>query len=414
MKTAVIPRLHILRDDFSHGLIGVKQRTLDAARHGQPIQPVAAQLQTLVFANIQQLAGELADQRRINPDELIVFEAGSFAKGSCNAGSDLDLNLVYPEQDFARLHGFESALIDALTTTLSLPKWAIHNNQLNLASQNKGFLATVDPQLLASRRIRRDIVMKIVQVLRSRGIFSVGGKDTLEWASWAAVREPAFYSAYNLFAVGRFMAGNPVFGFIHDSEYIFGNAAAFKDYRSRFQAAIDLVKLQQSLGKILMNLQRSPDIEKHPKLGNYSHCLDLDGAWLMAKRYGGHKVGLMLLSILAYAEASETGSVRHTYGDYLESPFYEKFFGQPLRDQLFWAIDYLLKLRAVIGIFANGDATTPGLAPQFPLANPAQTTAKVLDVFGYESFGELNQEVMAARGIIKQALAKAVEARYQR
>ena len=398
------PEIRIAREEFAHWAISLKQRTVQTVRADQPLKPLMDEQRAYVLPIIAQIASHLIDLHKVKPQEVIGYEMGSYAKGTCTAASDLDLNVAY--QDGPRIYPFERNLRLTLARVLGLGSNQIHNNDLNMATNKKELRNELPEEILKWRRIRRWLILEITNILWERGIHMVGGIDLLSWRVWAAIRSPQLVTLSGLNAVDKLSSGFYVSGGVLNKAFIFGNRENYDAIKEQVDRAINLPKIRSGISGLLEKLGTARQGAIGGSLEAAKNTKDLEYFIIHS---GGYKTAFNLLFVLGFDPTAATTKIIYSYDDYLSAGNIARILGNELRDQLFESIDWLLKARAVISIYASGGTAIPLLGPdQMKIKDPAALQS-MLSALNLNSFEEMKEAVGEKREIVQRAVLAARE-----
>ncbi|MFH1826053.1 MAG: hypothetical protein ABH823_02025 [bacterium] len=400
--------LNVRREEVAHWLIGLRQRTVEATRTDQPLQPLMAEQQAFVLSMMTDVAAELAVRRRIEPAEVIVYEAGAFSKGTCTIGSDLDLNVAAFDMDAG--YGFEQGIRKTLAFLLNIRKSEIHNNDLNLASHREKLRRELPLDAQLWRRRRRGLIFKAAQHLFQRGVYRIFGKDTLDFVVWAAIRHPQLILASGLHEAQLFAAGDPWGGVFFDKTFIFGNELIFREIMEEIEGSIDQDAVVENRAGLLSGLVGKTSSIQRPDFPDVvEECKDLEQAQHFIKHDGGYKTALQLLFVLASMGGESMAGENNRLGYYQQSAAIEEVLGDRLRGELLASIDWLFKARAVISIYANDGPNNPTMrsVSKSPDFSGRWVQENVLAAMGADSFADFLGAIADQRAVIQRAIGQA-------
>ncbi len=339
----------------------------------------------------------------VKGEEVMGYESGAYAKETCTIGSDLDLNVAYDEAQFGTFHAFEKNLIRLSSFMLQIYATSIHSNDLNAATRLLVSNKMLPAGLREKRRILRRLILGVTRPFVERRIYRIGRIEFLNYLSWAAIRDPKMISIGGIESLNNLYEGGPRYGAFLDKVFIFGNGAIYDAALEAIMNEIDIGKAKIALPDILGNIfmkrfkTTSPD--------------DLNECYVLAKKFGGYEIGFRLLFILGLAKTTCPNAIPRTYGEFL-APENQKniieILGEEARNQLFQSLDWLLKCRAIISIFANGGIEMPSI--RFAQFNPdfgQETLERVLETLGLDNFKALKEAVRENRDVIKMSIEKA-------
>jgi hypothetical protein len=403
------PALRAKKDELAHSLVGLRKKTIEAAKAKQALYPLMEKQKDIVLGTVRDLSRDLMAKHCLNPQEIIGYEAGSYAKATCIIGSDLDLNVAYNDKAFQKFYPFERELIKTLSWMLQLRPGEVHNNELNMSTQ--GFNPIIKPpeEVLEQRKFTRQLVLTMVKQMRKTGRVIILGKDMNEFVSWIALRDPRLISASGIGAVRAFQNGNARTGFFLDKVFIFGNEQRYHRILSEIQSEIDLDKIKRNLPALLDRLASSPYRPLASQPASLNQCKTFKELQPFIK-HGGYKLGLQLLFMLGIATTNRAPEIPRQFSHFLGSDMISQFLGKNLRDELFYSLDWLMKVRAVVSVYANGGIENPsiGLASLSPDYSK-MTLEQVLDVLNLNSLANLKETLKENREVILKSVTAARE-----
>ncbi|MBU0686789.1 MAG: hypothetical protein KKB81_02930 [Candidatus Margulisbacteria bacterium] len=391
-----------MREEVAPRIIDLRRKTVRATHNNSSLLPVTLEYQGFILKVISDVSRKLAGECGIKINDVIGYEQGGIARQTCTPASDLDLNIVYPESHFAVYHPFEKNLIQALSIVLGMSADDIHNNEINQLPLS--VIKRLPERISSSRSIRRGMIYELRRQAGRRNIITVGGFDLLNLYSWAALRDPIVFRESGLYRSRDFSAGYKRQHQAWDiltRKFIFGNEEQYYEIEREFYDAIDVDLATKNLPLALKRLAESKDRIRVP-----ADISNLEKVELYAKKDGGSQRGFQLMFLLGFSGiAGDKTSIPVTYTDFLECQAIPDILGERLGSQLFVALDWLIKARAITTIYLSGGPDLPVLGHfSRGSSNNVEIDEQVLDVFRVPHIEALYEALMTHRAIIKTAI----------
>jgi len=107
--------------------VDIREQTLRAAREGTPLTPVMEDQHDFVLTGMRRVFDELTEPSAEYLNQtLIGVTSGSYARGNPIIGSDIDLDIMYPESERSRIYPVERQIIKTTAAILNFPNRGIH------------------------------------------------------------------------------------------------------------------------------------------------------------------------------------------------------------------------------------------------------------------------------------------------
>ena len=123
-----------LRAEVREKMAAIKGLTIKACLTKGSLLPVLAEQQKLGQSTIKTIYQHLKPFYDINDSQVIGIISGSYARGTCIAGSDFDLDILYGDRLRRDIFPFERQFRKCLTTAFDLEPWDSHVSLLYAAS----------------------------------------------------------------------------------------------------------------------------------------------------------------------------------------------------------------------------------------------------------------------------------------